>query len=203
MTIGEKIQFIKNSIEPIADSAYGDGYRASVYLVDGTYIPCVRFLNSKLRTEFAIKRLEEERKGQGIFNRTLSKRYKELVQLYVTNGNSINEYDIDRIEVSDFAFPINILHQIRGETTMGYTGFCAKMRDGKIFGFGSRFLFYFFQMPKDYQAGDIIEIINHSYISTEGKVQKHEVPFLDWPSDYDENAVYHERPFFDCYIDGL
>lgn len=115
----------------------------------------------------------------------------------------MNEYDIKKIEVSPFAFRENILSQIQGETTMSWTGFCAKMNDGKIFGFGTRFLFDFFQMPEGYTSSDISEIISHSYISLSGEVKNHKVPFAKWPTDYDIKAVHREKPFFECYIEGL
>ena len=203
MTTEEKIEFLRENIEPISDQIYGDGYRASAYLTDGTYIPCVRFRNPKPITKLAIRRFDEERKGKGIFNKSSGVRYEDIVENFVAKRNSINEYDIDRIEKSPFAFPKEILGQIRGETTMSWTGFCVKMNDGKVYGFGSRFLFDFFQMPKGYVASDIAEILNHSYISNKGNLEKHKVPFIDWPNDYDENAVYRERPFFDCYIKDL
>jgi len=203
MTLEEKIKFLKNNIEPLSDQIYGDGYRASAYLTDGTYIPCVRFRNPELKTNQAIKRFDEEKKGKSLFKSNSGNGYKEIVELFVTGGNSLNEYDIERIEISPFAFPKNILDQIQGETTMSWTGFCAKMKDGKIFGFGSRFLFDFFQMPNGYKSTDIVEIINHSYISKTGELKEHKVPFFDWPTDYDEKAIHRERPFFDCYIKGI
>lgn len=203
MTTEEKIKFLNKNIEPLSDEIYGKGFRASAYLTDGTFIPCVRFRNPELKTELAIRRFQEEKKKGGIFNTNPNNKYKNIVEIFVTNGNMLNEYDIERIEISPFAFTKEILAQIRGETTMSWTGFCAKMKDGKVFAFASRFLFDFFQMPKGYVSTDIIEIINHSYISKSGEIKTHKVPFSDWPTDYDEKAVYRERPFFDCYIKEL
>ena len=203
MTTEEKIKFLKDNIEPLSDQIYGNGFRASAYLTDGTFIPCVRFRNSKPITELAVKRFNDERKGKGIFSRDSGMRYNDIVESFVAKGNRINEYDIDRIEKSPFAFPKEILDQIRGETTMGWTGFCVKMNDGKIFGYGSSFLFDFFQMPNGYTATDISEIINHSYLSKSGQLKEHKVPFFDRPNDYDEKNIYRERQFFDCYVDGL
>ncbi len=34
------IKFFKDNVEPLEDNAYGIGYRASVYLIDGTFLPC-------------------------------------------------------------------------------------------------------------------------------------------------------------------
>lgn len=203
MMLEDKIKFLKDHIQPLPDSTYGNGYRASAYLTDGTYIPCVRFRNPEQKTALAIKRFDQESNGTGVFKSNSGNGYKEIVASFVTSGNILNTYDIDRIEISPFAFPKNILDEIRGETTMSWTGFCAKMKDGKIFGFGSRFSFDFFQMPKGYTSTDITEIINHSYISKTGELTKHNVPFFSWPADYDDKVIYRERPFFDCYIKGL
>ncbi|MCL6220930.1 hypothetical protein [Zunongwangia pacifica] len=148
MTIEEKSKFLRNNIEPLSDLIYGKGYRASAYLTDGTYIPCVKFLNPEMKTEFAIKRFDQESKKESAFKNSSKNNYKRIVESFVTGENNLNEYAIDHIELSPFAFPKNILEQIHGETTMSWTGFCAKMNDGKVFGFGSRFLFDFFQMPE-------------------------------------------------------
>jgi len=203
MLLENKIAFLKDSIEPLSDAEFGSIYRAAVYLTDGTYLPCVRFLNPQPLTRHAIKRFDQERKKHKFFNRDSGQNYESIVELLVCRGNRLSEYDIDSIEVSPFAFPINIMKRIKGETTMSWTGFCGKMRDGKIFGFGSRFRFDFFQMPPGYTGGDIVEIINHSYLSISGQVEKHTVPFLNWPENYDPKSVHRERPFFDCYVEGL
>ena len=143
MTTEEKIEFLKKNIEPINDQIYGDGFRASAYLTDGTYIPCVRFRNPKPITELAIRRFDEERKGKSIFHKNSGFGYEDIVQSFLVKKNQIWENDIERIEKSPFAFSKEILGQIKGETTMSWTGFCVKMDDGKLFGYGSRFLFDF------------------------------------------------------------
>ena len=204
MTTEEIIKFLKSEIEPLEDQNIGLGYRASVYLKDGTYLPAVVFRNPKLKVDQAIKRFKEEKSGKGIINWGKEKdTYREIVKLFVTSGNKINDYDIDKVEKSPFAFPIEILKTIRGETTMAWTEFAARMKDGKIFGFGTSFLMDFFQLPNGYKATDIEEIINHSYISKTGELKSHKVPFFQRPDDYNENAIHRERPYFECYLEGL
>lgn len=203
LQIDEIIKFLKGNIEPSNDNVYGIGYRASVYLTDGTFIPCVIFRNPELKVNLAIKRFKEEQKGKGIFSRSLGVKYPEIVKSFVTKGNCINYYDIDRVENSRFAFPLHIQKQIMGETTMGWTGFCAKMKDGKYFGFGTRFSMEFFQMPDDYSADDIQEIVSHSYVSKNGELKMHKVPFFEYPEDHDQDSVHRERPYFECFLDNL
>jgi hypothetical protein len=197
------IKFLKDNVEPLQDNSYGLGYRASVYLKDGTFLPCVIFRNPKTVVNLAIKRFKEEQTGKSIFNRSSGLGYYNIVKNFVTNGNCINDYDIDRVEKSKFAFPLTIQKQIQGETTMGWTGFAAKMKDGKIFGFGTTFLCEFFQMPDNYSVEEIVEIINHSYVLKTGELRSHREGPMTRPEEYKDAVVYRERLFFECYIDNL
>lgn len=199
----EIINFLKDNVDPVDDNAYGVGYRASVYLTDGTFLPCVIFRNSKTIVNLAIRRFKEEQSGNGIFNRASGLGYADIVKSFVTKGNCINDYDIERVEKSSYAFPLTIQQQIHGETTMGWTGFAAKMKDGKYFGFGTSFHWEFFQMPEGYSVDDIDEIINHSYVLNTGELRSHQVPFFKQPEDYKDAVVFRERPFFECYLDNL
>ena len=185
------------------DNVYGLGYRASVYLTDGTFLPCVIFRNPKTTVNLAIRRFKEEQTGKSIFNRSARLGYYDIVKRFVSSGNCINDYDIDRVEKSMFAFPLAIQRQIQGETTMGWTGFAAKMKDGKYVGFGTTFHWEFFQMPKGYSADDMEEIINHSYILKNGELRSHREGQQTRPEEYKDAVVYRERPFFECYIDNL
>lgn len=157
----EIIKYLKDNIEPLKDNIYEYGYRASVYLTDGTYLPCVIFRNSPKVTTLAITRFEEEKSG--IFGKNPEIGYYNIVKSFVANGNCLNRY----------AFPIQILKQIQGETTMSWTCFISKMKDGTNIGFGTTFRTEFFDMPSGYSANDIIEIENHSYISESGRIYRY------------------------------
>jgi hypothetical protein len=197
------IKFLKDKIDPLGDNSYGPGYRASVYLTDGTFLPCVVFRNPKTVVNLAIRRFKEEQRHVGVFKNSSGLGYYDIVKTFVASGNCINDYDIDHIEKSRFAFPLTIHRQIRGETTMGWTGFAAKMKDGKYFGFGTTFRWEFFQLPDGYSTDDIDEIINHSYVLKTGELRSHKEGFLYRPDDYKDAIVYRERPFFECFIDNL
>jgi hypothetical protein len=203
MTIEEIIKFLKDNVEPIPDSSYGQGFRASAYLTDGTFLPCVMFRNPSTVIDLAIRRFKEEQSGKSIFSKSSGMGYREIVKTFVTSGNCVNYYDIERVEKSKNAFPLNILGQIEGETTMSWTGFVLKMKDNRCFGFGTRFQNDFFHIPDNYSTDDIAEVINHSYISQTGEVCSHEVPFMDWPKDYNDKVVFRERQYFVCYVDNL
>lgn len=190
----EIIKFLKENIEPIEHNAYGIGYRASAYLLDGTFLPCVVFYGTNKKVELAIKRFKEEQKKPKFG-------YYDTVKSFVTRGNRINSYDISNVEKSKYAFPLSILKQIHGETRMGWTGFVAKMKDGKCFSFGTVFDTEFFDMPESYSVEDIEEIINHSYTLQTGEIKScHDISVF---TNDNKDFVYRERPYFECYLDNL
>lgn len=195
------IQFLKANIQPQSDTSFGDGYRASVTLTDGLYLPCVMFRNSTDIVDLAVRRFKEEQSGKSIFSKSSGLGYTEIVKTFVASGNCINHYDIAKVDKSDFAFSQQTLGKIRGETKMGWTGFVAKMKDGKQFAFGTSFLFAFFDMPKGYSVDDIVEIINHSYIDKNGNLKSYHSPGVY--DEFDRDMVYRERPYFECYLDNL
>ena len=126
MTSEEIVRYLKEHVEPYEDPIEGKQYRCSAYLTDGTYLPCVIYQNPRPVINQAIKRLNEEKKGKGIFARSSGfDIYRELVKLYVTGGNKVNEYDVDRVEKSPYALPYATLAKIKGETMMGWTAFGA------------------------------------------------------------------------------
>lgn len=195
--------FLKENVDPLEDHAYGPGHRASAYLTDGTFLPCVIFRNPSVLVELAIRRFKEEQSGRSIFSRSSGLAYSEIVKTFVASGNCVNDYDIERVEKSRYAFPLSVQQQIRGETTMGWTGFAAKMKDGKLFGFGTSCRWEFFDMPEGYSGEDAVEIINHSYVSKLGELKSHTVPFVEYPPDYGEAIVHREKPFFECFTDSI
>ncbi|MCL2848195.1 MAG: hypothetical protein FWE13_05590 [Firmicutes bacterium] len=65
----EIIEFLQKNIEPLKNGDYGAGYRASMYLTDGTFLPCVMFQNSSRIINLAKKRFKDEIKGRGILGR--------------------------------------------------------------------------------------------------------------------------------------
>ena len=67
---------------------------------------------------------------------------------------------------------------------MSWTEFAAVMDDGKEFFFATTYSREFFNMPEGYRARSIKKIIPHeSRKATE--------------------PIYRERPFFECFVDGL
>jgi hypothetical protein len=195
------MSFLKREIQPLEDSMSGDGYRVAAYLKDGTFLPCVVFRNADKTIDLAIKRFKEEQTGRSIFTKSSGLGYREIVKLFVTGGNCVNHYDIAKVEKSRHAFPIDVIKQIRGETKMGWTGFVGKMKDGKHFAFGTDWHLSFFNMPDNYKAEDIEEIINHTYIDEQGLLKSYHSP--DVYEIFKKSMVYESKPFFECYVDEL
>jgi len=51
-------------------------------------------------------------------------------------------------------------------------------------------------------SGDIVEIINHSYITKSGEIVKH--GSIDRTTQWDKlETIHRPRQFFECYIDHL
>ena len=201
LSIEEITSFLKGNIEPLTDTIYGDVYRVSVTLTDGLQLPCVLFRNSTTLVDLAIRRFKEEKSNKSIFRKSSGLGYEGIVKSFVASGNCINHYDIAKVDKSNFAIPLQILKQISGETKMGWTGFVAKMKDGKQFAFGTSFLFEFFNFPDGYLPTDIVEIISHSYLDKEGILKSYHDPKVY--QEFDQSLVYRERPYFECYIDTL
>ena len=193
------LDFINSGVEPYPDSIYGDGFRCSAYLKDGTYLPCVMLRKNKPIADLALRRFEEEKKRDGVFS--AGKHHKDIVKHFVTSGNKVNDYDFKKIEISKNAIPVSLLKQIKGETTMGWTGFVFEMRDGKAFSFGTTFLMAFFDLPENYTFDDVLAVHNHSFVSRNGEIKSLKHGMMTQPSDYDQSQVYREKPFFDCFYD--
>jgi hypothetical protein len=195
------ISFLKENIAPLNDSNFGPGYRSSVYLTDGTFLPCVIFRSSKPVVELAMRRFKEEQSRRSIFAKSSGLGYEEIVKTFVAKGNCVNDYEIAAVLKSRFAFPFEVLRQVKGETNMGWTAFVAKFSDNRCLGFGTRWSYDFFDLPEGYDADQIVEIISNSYLLRTGEIVHHRS--LDPKMTIEELRVNREKPFFECYLDGL
>ena len=57
----ELTRFVRDNIEPLKDSIYGNRYRAAARLSDGTYLPCVVFQSKQAQVKLALRRFKELR----------------------------------------------------------------------------------------------------------------------------------------------
>ena len=132
-------------------------------------------------SQTAVKRFEVTRESTDPYMG-----YRAIVKTFVTDGNTVNDYDLKELAPSPFAIPVVRMREIGGETSMSWTEFYAIMRDGKEFRFGTMFLTEFFDLSTGYIATDILKIIP----AVRGERPRQE-------------KIYRERPYFTCYVDGL
>jgi hypothetical protein len=189
MKTSEIAVWLKHTIEPLHDRIYGDRYRASVVLRDGTYLPCVVFQSNGRQVELAQRRFDELR--------TQSAQYRQVVESFVASGSRLANYEIETVEPSPFAWPHATLNTIHGEISVGWTALVVEMQDGTLHSFGTSFSFEFFDLPQGYTYANIAQI--HSgmvYSQARGMA-----PFsLDAGQDI---ATYREKPYFNCYLPEL
>jgi hypothetical protein len=120
----------------------------------------------------------------------------------VAGGNRVNDYDVATASPSKYALPPSLLSKIRGETTMGWTGWVFRMRDGRAFSYGTSFSTEFFQLPDGYEFADVDAVVNHSFVDTKGAITSLQA-CGGLPKSYRPSAVFRERPFFSCVVDGV
>jgi len=192
------INEIKNTIEPLKDNIYGPLYRCSLTLKDGTFLPCAVVQSRERLVELAKRRIKEDMGRQATLN--VPDPYGSIVSSFVSKGNRVNDYEVRSASESKYAIPVSLLSQIHGETTMGWTGWVFKMKDGKVFSYGTTFRFEFFQLPENYSFVDVAEVINHSFVDAFGEVRSLR---NGGTRNYDVNAVFRERVYFICAVDGL
>lgn len=191
---------ILKTIEPIEDDIYGPRYRCSLTLKDGTFVPCA-ILQSKSRiVDLATRRIKEEMTGKGRLGG--ADPYRQMVASFVTGHNRIAEYDVLSASESKYAIPLPLLAQIHGETTMGWTGWVFRMKDGRLFSYGSSFRMEFFELPDGYDFSNVRDVINHAFVESTGSVSSLERGSL-LPPNYRRESVLRERVFFTCAVDGI
>ena len=182
-------RFLKESIEPLPDSVYGNRYRCAAYLLDDTYLPCVVFESKRATLDLFSRRMKQLRWQPS--------QKREVVKSFVTGGSSVASYELKSVEYSRFAWPLAILKEIHGETTMGWTAFVVEMRDGSMHSYGTNFRFEFFDLPAGYCYDDIAKIHSGMSYSPSGALEKFGLEQLK------ASTLMREKPFFTCYLDEL
>ncbi|HEU4510108.1 MAG TPA: hypothetical protein VFR78_17875 [Pyrinomonadaceae bacterium] len=185
-TEAEISEFLMENVKSLRDQISGEFYRASAYLRDDTYLPCVTFANPEHIVNLAIRR----------FHETLNTpEHRLVVQSFVANGTVVPIYQVERVELSPYAWPEELLDQIHGETVMGWTFFAATMKDGMNFTFATSTGYEFFDLPEGYSYKDIVEIHSGTVADEHGRLNEYS---LEW-----SGKCYRDKPFFRCYTDCL
>jgi hypothetical protein len=189
MSTDDLKEFLVANIKPLKDSIYGDRYRAAARIIDGTYLPCVVFQRRQEQVNLALRRFDQLQAEKS--------QYRAIVESFVTNSSHVAEYDLSAAELSPFAWPLELLNTIHGETAMGRTAFVAEMKDGTMHSFGTSFRFEFFELPEGYSYTDIATIHSGMIYSVTRGLCKFS---MEWMK---EITPYREKPFFTCYLKDL
>jgi hypothetical protein len=150
MTLEQIAAYVRGNVEPLTDRIYGNSYRVAAHLKDGTYLPCVVLQSKRAQVDLALRRFKELRWKRS--------QYESVVESFVSAGSRVADYQLREVEVSPFAWPLDILRQIHGETRMGWTAFVVEMRDGTMHSYGTPFNFQFFEFPANYSHANIAKI---------------------------------------------
>jgi hypothetical protein len=188
------------SVEPFQDTIYGPRYRCSLTLKDGTFLPCAVIQSKSRIVELAKRRIKEEMQGKGRIGG--ADPFGQIVATFVARGNRINDYDVMSASESKYAIPRSLLLQIKGETTMGWTGWVFRMKDGRFFSYGSSFSMEFFSLPDGYDFSDVVEVINHSFVGPDGELNGLGRG-VGLPDSYKAVQILRERVYFTCAIEGI
>jgi hypothetical protein len=122
---------------------------------------------------------------------------------YNTTDNCVHHTDIAKIEQCRFALPADIKMQITSETSMLWTAFILKFKDGRMLSFGTSWHVDFFNLLDTFSFLDVIEIIPHAYLLKTGGIYYHQSS-QDRAERFDKfEKCYGDKPFFECYIDNL
>ena len=198
--MNKHFQQIIETVEAIEDSIYGSRYRCSLTLKDGTYLPCAVLQSKKKLVELAKRRIREELNGEGYLGG--ADPYGQIVTSFIAQGNRINDYEVISATPSPFAIPLELLHRIHGETTMGWTGWVFEMFDKNRFSYGSSFSMEFFQLPEGYSFSDVSKVYNHSYVGDNNELLPlKQGGFL--PKNYKDVTLLRERTYFSCFLDDI
>lgn len=181
--------WLRTEVEPLPDQIYGSRYRAAAFLKDGTFLPCVVFQSKRKQLALALRRFEELRKEKD--------QYRMVVETFAATGARVNDYDLDRVEKSPYAWPLRILKTIQGETTMGWTSFVIEMNDGAKFNYGTSFHFEFFELPPGYSYDQISEIHSGVVYSESNGIRPFSMEGMK------SVKCLRERPFFICYLNEI
>lgn len=178
------VRYLLDSVEPIVDMTGAKAYRCAVTLKDGLYLPCVVMRNADHQLEQALDALRDARR-EGITDSSSGhtfEQYLALLRKHVLGGNRVSWHHIASIDASPFAIPMEKIREIRTEPNMTWIAFSATMDDGHEFSFGTPFATEFFEMPDGYKAAQIVSIN----------------PLRDRQSHF-----FREKPYFECFLDGL
>jgi hypothetical protein len=185
----EVATFVADNVEPLKDAVLGNRYRVAAHLKDGTYLPCVILQSKQKQIELALRRFKQLRWRRS--------QYRAVVESFVCAGSRVADDQLKNVELSPFAWPIELLRNIHRETTTRWTAFVAEMNDGTMHSYGASFMFEFFELPEGYSHSSITKIHSGFVYSKTGGLEKFSIEALK------KMQPYREMPFFTSYLQAL
>ncbi|MEQ1489742.1 MAG: hypothetical protein ABL932_04255 [Terricaulis sp.] len=180
-------KLIEAGIEEVPEEFGGPGYRCSVWLKDGTYLPCVFVQKVGRPADRLRKSVGDELSGEGQYDPLTCDPVRQSLKWYLCYPNQIASHLIERIEPSPFAIPISLLAQVTGEVASYVWLFALETASGRRFKFSGQdpSSMIFFELPDEVSFSDFVNVINPN--------ARKSLPRCE--------ATLHERVFFNCYED--
>ena len=185
----EVARFVADNVEPLKDTVLGNRYRVAAHLKDGTYLPCVVLQSRQKQIEVALRRFKQLRWKRS--------QYRAVVESFVCAGSRVADDQLKNVEISPFAWPIELLRNIHREISLGWTAFVAEMKDGTMHSYGTSFNVEFFELPEGYSCSSITKIHSGVVYAKAGGLEKFSMEVLE------RIQPYREMAFFTSYLKAL
>lgn len=202
-TIDERnlIDCLYKKVAPIYSTFYGNEYRGSVLLKDGTFFPCVAFRHKKRETDLIYNALHKKHFGNriGDENRPYDQEFvqKNIIGHRITNENIIRfDSDIIKVEKCNYTLSDKIIKTLTLQPTYY---FVAKFKDGSFENFHGEEGNYY-EVPENKNLEEIVEIYNSTLVTTDNELIELK-NYMDWKSNEKRFKKIHvAKPYFSCYI---
>ena len=143
----------------------------------------------------AVRSFKKGRTGHRQFSDS-KQELRSVLSRVAAVANGVNSSNVATVGRSKYALPMELLNQIKSETSMGWTGWVFEMSDGKLFSFGTAHSLAFFELPDGFEFGDVAKVHNHSYLCDQGKL-------VTRGGDHEHvkpGKVYEDLPYLECFV---
>ncbi|MBC7768700.1 MAG: hypothetical protein H7124_07925 [Phycisphaerales bacterium] len=173
----------QTGIEEVPVEFGGPGHRCSVWLTDGTHLPCILMERVGPYADRLREIVDQELRGEGSYALTANP-VREALKTQFAGSNHVTLHDVARIEPSPFAIPMRLLRQVSGETATDLWLFSLETADARRFTFRGSHLaqMLFFDLPEGVHFGDFTKVHNLRRGRSSG-------------------PTFEARPFFRCLVD--
>jgi len=203
------LEYIENRVDRFPDPTFGEGARCSVYLKDGTYLPCVLLRDWQKAVSLFMARLDQEGSGRAVLAEIKDIAEQSLVRFFITNQNIVKLSDIASIEVSPYAIPHSFLRELDLNSDnkllpKNTLSFVLEMNDDQLFLYENRALNQeFYDLPSGYSFSDVKKVHKSAYKHPDGLVRRVPITYKDEQIKFMPEESFTQKPFFVCYTEGF